>query len=144
MFSLVRYGPLWPCSLRGRSRARVLDIPPRHFLADFQGSAHSEAALAAGPSAGPAGSAHHEQLPGHGTLPLWANSYILGGESSFSEQRDEGGEEHQWLRCRGGLLSWRTSSRSSPRRQRRRESPECGLVSAGAGSMFRRAVTSEE
>src|ERR671910_949603 len=33
MFSFVRYGvrygPLWPRSLRGRSRARVLDIPPR-------------------------------------------------------------------------------------------------------------------
>src|SRR5712692_6193871 len=43
MFSLVRYGPLWPCSLRGRSRARVLDIPPRHFLADFKDSAYSEA-----------------------------------------------------------------------------------------------------
>src|SRR5919199_3297306 len=40
MFSLVRYGPLWPCSLRGRSRARVLDIPPRHFLADFTDSAY--------------------------------------------------------------------------------------------------------
>jgi hypothetical protein len=26
MFSLVRYGPLWPRSQRGRSRARVLDI----------------------------------------------------------------------------------------------------------------------
>src|SRR6266540_1379190 len=43
MFSLVRYGPLWPCSLRGRSRARVLDIPPRHFLADFDDTTHSEA-----------------------------------------------------------------------------------------------------
>src|SRR5216684_7333762 len=43
MFSLVRYGPLWPCSLRGRSRARVLDIPPRHFLADFKDAAYSEA-----------------------------------------------------------------------------------------------------
>jgi hypothetical protein len=41
MFSLVWYGPLWPCSLQGRSRARVLDIPPRHFLADFKDSAHS-------------------------------------------------------------------------------------------------------
>src|SRR5205823_2011169 len=40
MFSLVRYGPLWPCSLRGRSRARVLDIPPRHFLAGFTDSAY--------------------------------------------------------------------------------------------------------
>src|SRR5688572_6841539 len=29
MFSFARYGRLWPCSLRGRSRARVLDIPPR-------------------------------------------------------------------------------------------------------------------
>jgi hypothetical protein len=24
---VVRHGPLWPCSLGGRSRARVLDIP---------------------------------------------------------------------------------------------------------------------
>jgi hypothetical protein len=36
-------GPLWPCSLRGRSRARVLDIPPRHFLADLKDSARSAA-----------------------------------------------------------------------------------------------------
>jgi hypothetical protein len=43
MFSLARYDPLWPCSLRGRSRVRVLDIPPRHFLAGFKDSAHSEA-----------------------------------------------------------------------------------------------------
>ncbi len=43
MFSLARYGPLWPCSLWGRSRARVLDVLPRHFLADFKDSAHSEA-----------------------------------------------------------------------------------------------------
>jgi hypothetical protein len=34
---------LWSCSLRGRRRARVLDIPPRHFLADFKDSAHFEA-----------------------------------------------------------------------------------------------------
>jgi GNAT superfamily N-acetyltransferase len=34
MFSLVRYGPFWPCSLRGRSHAPVLDIPPRNFLED--------------------------------------------------------------------------------------------------------------
>src|SRR3954451_13145536 len=40
MFSFVRYGPLWPCSLRGRSRVRVLDMPPRHFLADFTDSAY--------------------------------------------------------------------------------------------------------
>ena len=25
-FPSVRYGPWWPCSLRGRSRGRVLDI----------------------------------------------------------------------------------------------------------------------
>ena len=35
MFSLVRCGPLWPYSLRGRSRARVLDILRRHFLTIF-------------------------------------------------------------------------------------------------------------
>src|SRR5882757_7462815 len=38
MFSLVRYGPFWPCPLLGRSRARVLDIPSRNFLADFEDS----------------------------------------------------------------------------------------------------------
>jgi hypothetical protein len=34
MVSLMRYGPLWPSSLRGRSRTPVLDIPWT-FLADF-------------------------------------------------------------------------------------------------------------
>jgi hypothetical protein len=42
MFSFVRYGPLWPCSPQGRSSARVLDIPPRHFLADCNDPANSE------------------------------------------------------------------------------------------------------
>ncbi|MDH6287932.1 hypothetical protein M2275_002838 [Rhodococcus opacus] len=35
MFSFVGYGPLWPCSLRGRSCARVLDVLRRHFLTIF-------------------------------------------------------------------------------------------------------------
>src|SRR5688572_14118549 len=30
--TVKRYGPLWPCSLRGRSCARILDIPPRNSL----------------------------------------------------------------------------------------------------------------
>ena len=42
MFSFVRYGPLWPSSLRGRSRAPILDIPPRHFLVDFNGSSRAK------------------------------------------------------------------------------------------------------
>ena len=32
MFSLVTYGPLWPCSPLGRSRERVLDILPRLLI----------------------------------------------------------------------------------------------------------------
>jgi hypothetical protein len=33
MLSFVPYGPVWPCSLQGRSRTAILDIPPRHFPA---------------------------------------------------------------------------------------------------------------
>src|SRR5271154_2541640 len=61
MFSLVRYGLLWPCSLRGRSRAQVLDIPRSGVEAwgtppnagDRAALRHADARPAAGPAPRP-------------------------------------------------------------------------------------------
>src|SRR5260370_20147083 len=44
VFSFVRYGPLWPCAVRGRRRAPVLDIPLRSVpSAVLGGGEHREA-----------------------------------------------------------------------------------------------------